>query len=144
MPQQAAGRRIEPPPSVPSASGPWPLATAAAAPPDEPPGVRARFHGFRVTPNSGLSVKGLWPNSGVVVLPTRMAPASRSRRTGTASSAGTWSAKISEPIVVRTPLVNTRSFTENGTPWKRAQPVAPPSPPPRRAARCRAPRPPSP
>ena len=79
--------------------------------------MRARFHGFRVTPNSGLSVKGLWPNSGVVVLPMRMAPASRSRRTGTASSVGTWSAKISDPIVVRTPFVNTRSFTENGTPW---------------------------
>ena len=40
MPQQAAGRRMEPPPSVPSASGPWPVATAAAAPPDEPPAVR--------------------------------------------------------------------------------------------------------
>ena len=117
MPQHAAGILIEPPPSVPRASGACPLATAAAAPPEEPPGVRARFHGFRVTPNSGLSVKGLWPNSGVVVLPTSTAPASRSRRTGTASSAGTWSAKISDPIVVRTPLVNTRSFTENGTPW---------------------------
>ena len=70
MPQHAAGIRIEPPPSVPRASGACPLATAAAAPPEEPPGVRARFHGFRVTPNSGLSVKGLWPNSGVVVLPT--------------------------------------------------------------------------
>ena len=45
------------------------------------------------------------------------APASRSRRTGTASSPGTWSAKITEPMVVRTPLVNSRSLTENGTPW---------------------------
>ena len=117
MPQHAAGRRIEPPPSVPSASGPWPVATAAAAPPDEPPAVRARSHGLRVAPKSGLSVSGLWPNSGVVVLPTRMAPASRRRRTGTASSAGTWSAKIREPIVVRTPCVNSRSLTENGTPW---------------------------
>ena len=95
---------MEPPPSVPRASGPCPVATAAAAPPDEPPAVRERSHGFRVTPKSGLSVNGLWPNSGVVVLPMRMAPASRSRRTGTASSAGTWSAKISEPIVVRIAL----------------------------------------
>ena len=108
---------MEPPPSVPRASGPCPVATAAAAPPDEPPAVRERSHGFRVTPKRGLSVNGLWPNSGVVVLPMRMAPASRSRRTGTASSAGTWSAKISEPIVVRMPLVNSRSLTENGTPW---------------------------
>jgi hypothetical protein len=94
-PERAGVRRcrrrwilIEPPPSAPRASGPRPLATAAAAPPEEPPGVRARFHGFRVTPNSGLSVNGLWPNSGVVVLPTSTAPASR-RRTGTASSVGT-------------------------------------------------------
>ena len=65
------------------------MATAAAAPPDEPPAVRDRSQGFRVAPKSGLSVSGLWPNSGVVVLPMRMAPASRSRRTGTASSAGT-------------------------------------------------------
>ena len=45
-----AGRRIEPPPSVPSASGPSPAATAATAPPEEPPGVSARSHGLRVTP----------------------------------------------------------------------------------------------
>src|SRR4029077_20743166 len=116
-PRHGGGGPPEPPPSVPRASGPWPVATAAAAPPDEPPAVRERSHGLRVAPKSGLSVSGLCPNSGVVVLPTRMAPASRSRRTGTASSAGTWSAKISEPIVVRTPRVGSRSFTENGTPW---------------------------
>ena len=40
-PQQAAGMRIEPPPSLPWASGTIPAATAAAEPPEEPPG-RAR------------------------------------------------------------------------------------------------------
>ena len=89
MPQQAAGSRTEPPPSVPSATGACPVTTAAAAPPEEPPAVRVRSHGLRVTPKSGLSDSGLWPNSGVVVLPTRIAPASRRRRTGTASSPGT-------------------------------------------------------
>ena len=54
---------MEPPPSVPSASGAWPVATAAAAPPDEPPALRERSHGLRVAPKSGLSVSGLWPNS---------------------------------------------------------------------------------
>jgi len=53
--------RIEPPPSVPSASGPIPAATATAAPPDEPPQVWAWLRGFSVRPNSGPSVKGLWP-----------------------------------------------------------------------------------
>ncbi len=39
-PQQAAGIRIEPPPSDAPAAGTRPAATAAAEPPDEPPGVR--------------------------------------------------------------------------------------------------------
>jgi hypothetical protein len=36
-PQQAAGMRIEPPPSLAWAIGTTPEAVAAAAPPDEPP-----------------------------------------------------------------------------------------------------------
>ena len=55
-PQNAAGMRTEPPMSVPSASGTQPAATAAPAPPEEPPGVRSGFHGLRVMPQSGLSV----------------------------------------------------------------------------------------
>ena len=51
-----AGRRVEPPPSVPSASGTKPAATAATAPPLEPPGVSAVSKGLRVVPNSGLWV----------------------------------------------------------------------------------------
>ena len=57
MPHQAAGMRTEPPMSVPSASGTQPAATAAPEPPEEPPGVPLGFHGLRVTPQSGLSVK---------------------------------------------------------------------------------------
>mgnify|MGYP000272846267 CR=1 FL=1 len=38
-PQLAAGMRIEPPPSLAWAAGRMPAATAAAAPPDDPPGV---------------------------------------------------------------------------------------------------------
>ena len=41
-PTQAAGMRIEPPPSVPSASGATPAASAALPPPVLPPGVCAR------------------------------------------------------------------------------------------------------
>ena len=44
----AAGWRIEPPVSVPSAHGASPPATAADDPPEEPPGIRSGFHGFRV------------------------------------------------------------------------------------------------
>ena len=78
--------RIEPPPSVPSASGAKRATNAADEPPDEPPGVFALFQGLRVMPVSGLSVEPFQPNSGVVVLPMRTAPASRSRATDGASS----------------------------------------------------------
>src|ERR687891_697947 len=46
MPQRAAGWRIDPPVSVPIAHGALPAATAAAEPPDDPPGTRSRSHGF--------------------------------------------------------------------------------------------------
>ena len=46
----AAGCLIEPPVSEPSAHGARPAATAAADPPEEPPGTRSGSHGFRVGP----------------------------------------------------------------------------------------------
>ncbi len=42
--------RIEPPPSLPMATGVKPSATLAPAPPLEPPGVQVRSHGFHVRP----------------------------------------------------------------------------------------------
>ena len=80
-PVHAAGMRIEPPPSFPCAIGSIPPATAAAAPPDEPPGVREVSHGLRVGPVCRGSVVGRIPNSGMLVTPTITKPASRSRRT---------------------------------------------------------------
>ncbi len=52
--------RIEPPPSLPSASGTRPAATAAADPALDPPVVRSGFHGLRVVENSGL-----WPTRAI-------------------------------------------------------------------------------
>ncbi len=40
--------------SLPSSSGENPMATAAAAPPDDPPGVRATSQGLFVVPYTGL------------------------------------------------------------------------------------------
>ena len=109
--------RIEPPPSVPSASGPSPAASAAAAPALEPPGVCARLQGLRVTPVSGLSPNAFQPNSGSVVLPSSTAPCSRSRATGGASSAQSWSRRTRvEPRSVGQPLVRKRSLIVTGTP----------------------------
>jgi hypothetical protein len=50
IPQNPAGMRTDPPPSEPVAAPTIPAATAAAEPPDEPPGVWSRCHGLRVAP----------------------------------------------------------------------------------------------
>src|SRR5690242_15488529 len=83
----AAGMRTLPAPSDPIAAATRPAATAAALPPDDPPGVCSRDHGLRVCPNAGPLVNGHCPSSHVLVLPTMTAPAALSRRT-TSESAG--------------------------------------------------------
>src|SRR5215470_17161149 len=79
MPQQEAGIRIDPPPSLACAIGIMPEATAAAAPPLEPPALWVRLHGLRVGPNRRGSVDGASPISGVLVLPKITSPARLSR-----------------------------------------------------------------
>src|SRR6476620_273879 len=74
-PVNAAGIRIDPPPSPPVASVTRPPATAAAEPPDDPPGVRVPSHGFAVAPFSLVNVRLIPPNSLAVVSPTKTAPA---------------------------------------------------------------------
>src|SRR2546425_7839508 len=74
-PQQEAGILIEPPPSLACAIGTIPAATAHALPPDEPPGVRDLSQGLWLGPKRSGSVTGRMPISGVLVLPTMIAPA---------------------------------------------------------------------
>src|SRR5215211_8256546 len=76
-PANEAGMRVEPPPSLAVASGTAPAATAAADPPDDPPGVRLGSQGLRVTPWRFVRVQLIPPNSLAVVRPTRTAPAAR-------------------------------------------------------------------
>ena len=73
--------RIEPPRSLPSASATMPAATAAALPPEEPPAESSGSRGCGWRRSAAFSVTGRRPSSGVFVLPTTIAPASRSRRT---------------------------------------------------------------
>ena len=115
-PQHDAGIRIDPPPSLPCATGTIPAATAAAAPPLDPPGVRSVFHGFRQGPNRRGSVVGRMPISGIEVLPTITNPASRSRRTRNASCRGTNSPNRSLPIVSGIPATGRLSLIAIGTP----------------------------
>jgi hypothetical protein len=49
-PQNAAGMRIEPPESVPSAASARPAASAAAEPPEDPPAMRPGAIGFGTQP----------------------------------------------------------------------------------------------
>src|SRR6478736_487632 len=87
-PHSEAGWRTEPPVSDPSASGANSAATAAAEPPLDPPGTRARSWGLRVGPNAEFSVELPIANSSRFVLPTDTAPASRNRVTTVASYGG--------------------------------------------------------
>src|SRR5271168_4764142 len=94
-----------------------PQAAATAAPPLDPPGVMAGFQGLRAIPVSGESVTPFQPNSGVVVLPSRTAPASRRRATeGASSSHGWFGSTALEPRRVDQPLVSSRSLTVAGMP----------------------------
>ena len=81
------------------AMGSSPPATAAAEPPDDPPGVRSGFHGLRVVPCSLVEVQLTPPNSDAVVWPASTAPAARSRVTWVESSEAIRSAKTRDASV---------------------------------------------
>ncbi len=116
-PENDAGMRVEPPPSLAVANGTSPAATAAAVPPLEPPGVRLRSQGLRATPSALDRVYCRVPNSGALVLPNGMAPAARRRATCTESAATGPSPRNSiEPWEVGMPAQSSRSFTPKGTP----------------------------
>jgi hypothetical protein len=111
----AAGMRTLPAPSEPIAAVTRPAATAAALPPDDPPGECLADHGFRVWPKPGPLVNGHCPSSHVLVLPTITAPAARSRRTTSLSAV----AGVTVPVVpyrVGTPATSTSSLTAIGMP----------------------------
>ena len=65
--------------SEPVARLAMPAASAAAEPPDEPPGLNSRFHGLRVTPQMRESVIAAQQNSGVAERAWMMPPASMIR-----------------------------------------------------------------
>ncbi|MNL29300.1 hypothetical protein D3C87_1509810 [compost metagenome] len=70
--------RMEPPPSLPCAIRTMPLASAAPAPPLDPPALWPAFQGFCVGgPYAGDSVVGLKPSSALVVRPNGIRPARR-------------------------------------------------------------------
>ena len=74
-PHMAEGIRIDPPPSVPCATGTIPEATDAAEPPLEPPVEYSVFQGLWHGPYRSGSVAVVLPNSGALVIPTTTIPA---------------------------------------------------------------------
>ena len=84
-PHRAAGWRTEPPVSVPSAHTASLAATAAAEPPEDPPGTVSRFHGLRTGPKAEFSFEEPIANSSQFVFPTSTDPAAFSRAHGVQS-----------------------------------------------------------
>ena len=107
---------MEPPVSEPNPTKPYPAATAAPVPPEEPAGVRAGSCGFRVIPPSELMAPPD-ANSLRFTFASTMAPASLSLRTTKASSGGreSWSRK--DPAVVGMSAVSKLSLRSTGIPW---------------------------
>src|SRR5438093_13740858 len=116
MPQQPAGWRIEPPVSVPKAAMHWSAATAAADPPDEPPGTRSALHGLRVGKKAEFSADEPIANSSRLVLPVMTAPAVRILLMTVQSYGGIKSPRIFDAQVVRMPSVRKLSLMARGIP----------------------------
>src|SRR5438128_9368169 len=79
VPVKAAGWRIEPPVSVAVAPRQSSAATAAAEPPEEPPGVRSALlpcerQGFTTGPQAEVSLDEPMANSSMLSLPSMTAP----------------------------------------------------------------------
>ena len=85
---RAAGIRPEPAVSVPSAKATRPAATATAEPELDPPAIWLRLRTHRGMPYGERVPVSPVANWSMLHFPTRTAPASRRRRTATASSAG--------------------------------------------------------
>src|ERR1700679_1106711 len=87
-PVKAPGPRTDIMTSLPPPIGDMPAAGAADSPPDEPPGVRSRFHGLLVRPVTRLSLSVQVENSGRLVFISGMPPAALKRATAVASLSG--------------------------------------------------------
>src|SRR5258705_13803501 len=86
MRESAAGWGIEPPVSVPVLPATSLAATAAAEPPELPPGTYAASHGFFTGPKNDVSLDEPIANSSMFVLPTSTVPARFNASTTCASN----------------------------------------------------------
>src|SRR3954452_7743708 len=103
MPQNAAGIRMDPPWSPPSARSTSPEATSAALPLELPPVVREGSHGLRTGPVTEGGRPREKHRSPQPDFPLTVPPASNSRLTTVASRLGTKPASVCEPFNIGTP-----------------------------------------
>src|SRR5919108_3031423 len=115
-PHSEAGWRMDPPVSVAVATGTTRAATAAAEPPEEPPGTSFSSQGLRTGPYQLVSLDDPMANSSMLVLPRVTMPASFSRATTVASYGDTKLSSIREPQLVLTPCVQKMSLWASGRP----------------------------
>src|ERR1700689_5293778 len=119
VPVNAAGCRIEPPVSVAVAPRQGRAATAAAEPPDEPPGTSvvlapSRRHGLTTGPKHEVSFDEPIANSSLLSLPSITAPSRQSCEVTVDSYGGTKLPRIFEHAVGGTPLAANRSWMRGG------------------------------
>ena len=107
---------MEPPVSEPSAKKHSLAATAAADPPEDPPGTWASFQGFFVAPKADVSVVEPMANSSMLVLPRITAPAFSKFNTASEENVGIKLPRIFEEQVVSIPSVHILSLIATGTP----------------------------
>src|SRR5690242_21584347 len=107
---------MDPPVSEPNAATHSSAATAAAAPPLEPPGTQCRFQGFLLGPNAEFSVDDPIANSSRLVLPRRMDCCSFSFAITVASYGGMKFCSMRDAQVVATPSVQRLSLIASGMP----------------------------
>src|SRR6266571_1919707 len=110
MPQHAAGRRIEPPVSEPSAPKASRAANATPEPDDEPPAQWPTFHGFCASPWWALSPKGPRASSVMFSLPSVIAPARARRATAVHSTGDTKYSAVFVPQLDGSPGTAQRSL----------------------------------
>ena len=93
-----------------------PAATAAAEPPEEPPGTRSGASGFFAGPKALCSVDEPIANSSMFDFAMTMAPAVRSRLTAVASYGLTYPSSIRDPHYVGISVVAMLSLMTTGAP----------------------------
>src|SRR5688500_9002098 len=91
-------------------------ATAAAEPPDEPPGTSLTSQGLRTGPYQLVSLDKPMANSSMLVLPSITMPAALSFSTTVASYGDTKLSSMREPQLVLTPRVQKMSLWASGRP----------------------------